>query len=326
MRSFIAVLLAGIIAVPTPADGQCSAPTPPLMPSDGLAAYESLVAVLLASPEETVKLVRCPNGTDPCLIVSMMDCATPRNSCAAVSDAQTERRCQATDELSQVGVVLSMALDQRSAESFRAWFNTIEVLREATGNADELPGWLARVTWPKNQDNPQATITVTQTDDATDANLRMALALYIAGNSSSPWLTESEKASYRAAADEIALAIRNHDYIDEFYDVRGGIRYWLASGRKAASTNGSVYCFQTPDKKPDCGGISFAGYHGDAIVTMLAAYANTCDSTYLAFAGDSFRSYLHAAVRGDVPRAADAVRILGPESERAGNIRSAVQE
>lgn len=308
MIRFLTITLV-VLATPlatVEAQNQCFPPAsfpppmtgPAFVDKDGDAiTYEKLAAALLASPNETVKVVECPNSGDECLVVSMMTCTTPNSSeCAATVQPGRTSRCQATDEFSQVGVVLAMGQDQVSAQRFKAWFHTTRELRNLTGNPNTLPGWLSRVEWDNGVSMPKAAITVTQFDDASDGNIRMALALYLAANSASPWIAAADRVLYRQAANELALQIRQADFIHRHRDVRGGVDEWLASGRKAAANNDRVWC-DSPNPS-DCGGVSFAGYHGDAMILMLAAYASTCDATYLNFVTGAMQSYLYASNYG----------------------------
>ena len=304
-RSLAALFIASL-AFAAGADDQCGTPTSvPLLSSsttfDGV-SYDSLISAWLATPGKPLQLIDCPNGGQ-CLWVPWYDgsdsCETADlklTECSAV--AANGESCLVTDEFSQVGMVLAMGTSAESAAAFDAWFNTLQILRgpvTASGPDDpeysrRLPGWLARLRVAAEGN----TITMIQTgnpgrvDDAIDATARVIIALYTAANSSSPDFGV-QRVSYLQAANELAAAMVAHDFRQKPYF---GINYWMGAGWRTVAENADVYNKFTVDY---CGMRSFAGYYGDVIIALLAAFANTCDETYETVALDAWKNYLRAS-------------------------------
>ncbi|HKO56184.1 MAG TPA: fibronectin type III domain-containing protein [Thermoanaerobaculia bacterium] len=187
--------------------------------------------------------------------------------------------CVVTDELSQVGLALAL----RGSASFDPWVKTVRALLPASG--PPLPLWNVRVTVGTGN---AATIDATPAngDDASDATARIITSLHTAA--ASPSFSDPQRGAYRTLADQISAAFVN----DFVHHPAYGISYWLASGR---NTGGRSTPFSPGCTPPDCDPFSYAGYHGDVVIAMLAAYRATGNELYRTLAVDTVKNYLLAA-------------------------------
>jgi len=302
LGSFLAIMLAFAAA----ADDRCGPPlsSPPFADDKTFngVAFNTLIDVWLATDKKPLQFFECPDGGQ-CLWVPWYagsgSCETANlklTECSA-SLAMNES-CLVTDEFSQAGMVLAMGTTAASANAFSAWFNTLQILRgpmTASGPDDplysrRLPGWLARLRVAPEGN----TITMIQTgdpgrtDDAIDATARVVIALYAAANSSSSQF-DARRLEYRIAANELAAAMKQNDFRALTYF---GIDHWMGAGWRTVAENADVYNKFTDGH---CGMRSFAGYYGDVIIALLAARANTCDSSYEDVATDALENYLYAS-------------------------------
>jgi hypothetical protein len=110
------------------------------------------------------------------------------------------------------------------------------------------------------------------------------IALYVASNSE--YFSASAKQEYKAFADTMVEDFVKYDFVKVCKpNGRGNqICNWLASG---AATGAS--------KRLDTTDFSYAGYHGDVVLALLAAYKSTGSQQYLTVARDTAENYLLAA-------------------------------
>lgn len=191
--------------------------------------------------------------------------------------------CLVSDEFSQVGLALAMR-EQAVAipDAFHRWYNTVRAVRRAS--APRLPIWNVRVA----VSGTTATIDPASNDDASDATARIIYALYVASTNSQ--FTAQQQAAYRTLADELAAA-----FVSDFVDFQdAGMLYWLATGLNTGARDTPYWSPQqcTP---PNCAAFTFAGYHGDVVIALLAAYRSTGLELYRSMALDTIRNYLVAA-------------------------------
>jgi hypothetical protein len=304
LRHVTTAVVMMLFAFSDAAQTSCSAPAfVPILPlektftsKDAQAVnYENVVDAWLA-PASPIKTVTCPNGIDQCLVVPVLadssSCAVNYGICYSTGGSATER-CIATDEMSQFGMALAMARGSAYAVKFAQWYNTLASMRAA--GRYTLPPWVVRIVWTSGPTTLAARSTSdSDVNDAVDGTARIALALFIAANN--PTFPDADRVRYRRAAIEISLAMRDHDFIAQSRFVRGRtVSNWLAAGWRVAETNGEVYCGQPEELKEECGTVGFAGYYGDVMIALLAAYANTGDVSFRSAVGDIFQNYLYAA-------------------------------
>ncbi|HEX2121844.1 MAG TPA: hypothetical protein VHL59_09400, partial [Thermoanaerobaculia bacterium] len=172
-----------------------------------------------------------------------------------------DRNCMVTDEFSQV----LLASAQGTIESrVQKLVNTLQAI---DGNYGALPAWIVTRTGD--------TLLFSDRNSASDADARIVLALYIAARS--PHFSSTARASFRTLADQMAADFLLHDFRDEPRTGRNGvqIRYWLASGGAQA------------DSGLDSQHFGHAGYYGDAVIALLAAYHATGNVSYRDAARDT---------------------------------------
>lgn len=258
-------------------------------------SYENVVDAWLVSGSP-LRTVTCPDGTNQCLVVPVLSsstsCSVDYGRCNATPGSATER-CVATDEMSQFGIALAMARGSTYAARFAEWFNTLSAMRPLGKYG--LPPWIVRVVWTGGT-------TTIATKDATNGNLndaidgtaRVALALYIAADN--PTFPDGDRMRYLRAANDLATAMLERDFVDRSLTVRGRtVNKWLTGGWFIAETNGNVSCGEPPERKNNCGTVGFAGYYGDVMIALLSAYAHTGDVKFHDAAGDTLQNYLYAS-------------------------------
>lgn len=266
----------------------CSTPYSPVTQSitdaDGNAlSYDALTGSWFTGVH-ALPVRTCPNGVAQCLLVpqfhSSAECDIQDPASCGWTNATSTQGCQVTDEFSQVGMALAMSTD---AAHFAQWYNTLQAILVSVDNtADKLPAWRQRIDWT----GAQAAITVSETDDASDATARIIIALYIAADSNA---MSSQRAAYLSLANQLAAVFAARDYVKHAITARNRVvNNWLASGWVTAKFHPDVIC-------SDGCTFSYAGYYGDAAIAMLAAYAHTHDSAYLTIVDDTVQNYLTAS-------------------------------
>lgn len=217
-----------------------------------------------------VQALTCPTGacawvpwyssSSACAVAQLNDCNIPGGATAT-------QNCMVTDELSQVFLVTAQGTNESRVQQL------VRTLDAIDNTPSGLPAWKVRR-------NGNA-LDFSQSDNgnsASDADARILIALYTAANSS--YFSASAKADFRTRADALAANFLAHDFRN---DPRGGITYWLAGGANQASGGlGS-------------NGFSYAGYYGDAVLALLAAYRSTSNANYRTAAQDTVNAYLLAA-------------------------------
>ncbi len=218
-----------------------------------------------------------PNDTvDPWKNLDWDKCSVPQ------ANRDNNHFCVVTDELSQVGVALAMRGPTNALDfAFDRFYNTVRKLRRSS--EPKLPQWNLRVT----VSGGAASFESIGDDDASDATARIIYALYIAASNDSFDL--ARRAAYRQLADELGA-----DFVADFVKSSGlGMYYWLATGFQTGSRSTPI----EPDgcTPPNCNPFSFAGYHGDVVIALLAAYHSTGNPIYKNVAIDTVKNYLAAA-------------------------------
>lgn len=191
--------------------------------------------------------------------------------CNPPGGVAADRNCMVSDEFSQV----LLATAQGKSESESRVQKLVATLQAIAGNYGSLPAWIVTRTGD--------TLIFSDRNSASDADARIVLALYIAARS--PYFSATARASFRTLADPMAADFLQHDFRDEPHAGRNGIqiRYWLASGGAQADSGLASNNF------------GHAGYYGDAVIALLAAYHMTGTLSYRNAAIDTVNSYLLAA-------------------------------
>ena len=289
MRLRLVVMIAMLWAFAARAQ-VCATPYTPVTQSitdaDGNAlSYDALTGSWFVGAH-ALPVRTCPNGVGQCLLVpqfhSSSECSLEDATKCGWSSPTSTQGCQVTDEFSQVGMALAMSTD---ATHFAEWYNTLQtILVNVDGTADKLPAWRQRIDWT----GAQGAITVSETDDASDATARIIIALYIAADSNAMSL---QRAAYLSLANQLTAAFAARDYVKHAITARNRVvNNWLASGWVTAKFHPDVVCTDS-----SCPTFSYAGYYGDAAIAMLAAYAHTHDAAYLTLVDDTVQNYLTAA-------------------------------
>jgi hypothetical protein len=239
------------------------------------ATFDYLVNVWFDPTRHVIQEIACPTGT--CLWVPWYSSSTSCNytvlhtDCGITPDGSYTMSCLASDELSQVGLALSMSDKQAQ---FDEWVTTIRFLI-ANSTTVALPAWLAR--------RNGSTLSVTDGGDASDATARIIIALYVGANNDR-FPDSTAKASYRALANNLAHAFIQDDFATRIIIVGGvTITHWLGGGSGTAMGHSDLE-----------GMDSWSGYYGDAVIALLAAYRSTSDPVFLSYARDTIASYLVA--------------------------------
>lgn len=242
-----------------------------------LEMFDYLTAVWFRSDRHVVNHVSCPQGTClwvPWYIHSDLCTTTDLHTNCGVPSPNFEDNCLVSDELSQLGVGIAMSSHQ---DWFDEWVAMIRTLLVGAAG-QELPVWQAK--------RQSGTISTSVTsDDASDATARIISALYIAA--ASPRFTDAgKKAAYRSLADSLAHTFLTRDFVHRSLTGSTGatITNWLAGGHVTAESNANL-----------TGAESFAGYFGDVILALLAAFHSTGDPAFAAAARDTAEAYLTAA-------------------------------
>lgn len=202
----------------------------------------------------------------------------PLSECGGSGSATLSHNCMVTDEFSQVFLATAQGTNTTRVQEL---FNTLRLIASGSngGLFETLPAWRAR-----RQDN---TVSVASSgaerDSASDADARIVLALYIAASSTS--FPEADRTTWRNHANAMAADFLEHDFRRECRTGRNGgqICDWLATGGNAANGQLSYDYF------------TYAGYYGDAVIALLAAYKALNQSQYLNAARDTVNAYLLAA-------------------------------
>jgi len=218
-----------------------------------------------------------PNGPEPWKNLDWDKCSVP------TQNRDNNHFCLVTDEFSQVGMALAMRGPTSVISSaFDRWLNTVRKLRRA--DEPRLPQWNVRIT----VSGGAATFENIGDDDASDATARIVYALYIAA--ANEGFTLTRRAEYRQLADELSA-----DFLSDFVEYSGlDMNYWLATGFQTGSRSTPIGT-ANPCIVPNCDPFTFAGYHGDVVIALLAAYRATGDTIYRTVAIDTVKNYLAAA-------------------------------
>lgn len=192
-------------------------------------------------------------------------------SCNPPGGVAADRNCMVSDEFSQV----LLATAQGTSENESRMQKLVAMLQAIAGNYGSLPAWIVTRTGD--------TLIFTDRNSASDADARIVLALYIAAGS--PHFSPTARASFRTLADQMAAHFLQYDFRHECRAGRNGVPicHWLAGGgAQAGSGLGS-------------NNFGHAGYYGDAVIALLAAYRATGTQSYRDAAIDTVNSYLLAA-------------------------------
>jgi len=178
-----------------------------------------------------------------------------------------------TDEFSLVVGLTAAGKDQARMD---ATVNTLKSLRSPLYGS--LPVWKA-----SRSGNTISTAVTGNGDTAADADARFVWYLYVAANS--PYFDAAARTRYKQLADEMAADFLQHDFVKTCKPGRNGVQIcsWFASG--AATGHGDL----------TWNDFSYAGYYGDAVIALLAAYRNTGGQNFLDAARDTVNVYLLAA-------------------------------
>ena len=277
---FVALPLAAQSCPPAAADPILDPSAPGLAGMSRLASFDHFVDVWLDPANHVTQSVSCPTGT--CLWVpwyASSDSCTTSNlhtKCGLAPDGSYTISCLASDEFSQVGMALAMSSRQTA---FDQWVATVRFLVNGS-TSGQLPAWLAG----RNGN----TFSITDGGDASDATARILIALYVAANSDR-FTNAAAKAGYASLADGIAQAFLTHDFVTRTLTLPDGttITHWLGGGSGTAGGHPSLDCME-----------SWAGYYGDVVIALLAAYRSSGDPTYALYAVDTINSYFAAASYG----------------------------
>lgn len=251
--------------------------------------YETLAEAIMNLSGTPVKIIKCPGGAADCLMVVKTANGSPDlDICDATGDP--DARCIISDEFSLAGMILSMARGRTNADRFHAWFNMLQILRGVTANdaidSKLLPSWNVRVDFDANNNT-----TITRvSDDAIDGSARSAIALYTAARSAA--FDAGRRAQYLLAANQLAAAILQHDFIHQPYTLRARDVDAILAGSWHQAL---ALCTNAAADKSACDKDAYAGYFGDVVIMLLMAHTATGDDDYLEAARDTLQTYFFAA-------------------------------
>ena len=196
-------------------------------------------------------------------------------SACNIGSVNMSLNCMVTDEFSQVGIGLSMGVNATRMDQF---YNTLLVIN---GSFGQLPSW--KIIRNGTQIIPVDARTNSNGNTASDADARVIIALYNAGNNSNFNLANRTK--YIALANNLSRDFLLYDVVKESHVsnvISGNISYWLSDGAvQSISGLGSNDFIHT-------------GYFPDAIIAMIQA-CNHINSTYCAVAQNITLEYLQAS-------------------------------
>lgn len=184
-----------------------------------------------------------------------------------------------TDEFSQIGLLLSLGMNQTKFIQFK---NTVNVINSSRA---QLPGWQVFINESTSNIDACKSGYNGNCDTASDANARIVIALYGASNNTA-FTNTSDNANSYALASNISANMVTYEVVNQCYNStlgNGNICWWLAAG--SVSKNNGL-------GSTDFG---YSGYYGDATIAMLAACAETGNQTYCAIAGNFTLNYLQAS-------------------------------
>ncbi len=190
-----------------------------------------------------------------------------------VGTANMTVNSEVTDEFSEIGLLLALTPDSISATRFYYWSNTVISLNSSYG---QLPCWVAS--------RNGTSIYCSVTDTASDASTRIALAYYIASKNN--YTSSGNASAYLQIASNLSRDHLNYEVWTQadksgipYGD--GFIHYWASGGAEGIASQGN-------NSNP----FVWTGYSHDFIASMLSAYNNTANSTYLTVANDYVAQYL----------------------------------
>lgn len=260
----------------------CGGPPPLVDPNSAGFANESRAAnharLLDAwwTNSSVVQSLNCPTGS--CAWVPWYDSTSVcngnlKNDCGLTGSPTLQQNCMVSDELSQVFLATAQGTNEVRIQQLVRMADAIRGSRFGS-----LPAWKAS----HNGDS----ISIASSNNgntASDADARVIIALYTAAGNSS--FSAAARADFRSRADAMAADFLRYDFVQESHAGRNGVQifYWLASGGQQAISGFSSSMFD------------YAGYFGDAVVALLAAYRSTGNQNYLNAARDTVNAYLLAA-------------------------------
>jgi hypothetical protein len=180
-----------------------------------------------------------------------------------------------TDEFSQMGVLVAMGKDQQRMDSF---YKTVQAIKSTNGN---LPSWRVY----RSGDALEACKPGINgnCDTASDGTARIIIALFTASENQY-FADAAKKGDYARLAKALADDMLRYEVETTCRPTPfGTVCHWLAGGSEVKKAGISASDF------------AYTGYYPDAIIAMLAAYADTGDVKYSAAAKDFTLNYLQAA-------------------------------
>jgi hypothetical protein len=276
-----------IVFFPAAAVAQVCNPAspPPLLAASGASgvgtmsrqeAFDYLVNVWFDPTRNVIQEINCPAGR--CLWVPFYENDTScdftklKTDCGVTPDNSYTISCLSSDQFSQVGYALAMSADQAA---FDEWVTTTQFLID-NSTTTEVPAWLAK--------RNGAVLSIADGSDASDATARIIIALYVAATNGR-FSNATAKASYRSMADRLAGKFILDDFATRSATIGGiTITHWLGGGSATALNHSNLDGMEM-----------WAGYYGDAVIALLAAFRSTGDATFLTYAQDTVASYLVAA-------------------------------
>jgi hypothetical protein len=199
------------------------------------------------------------------------ECTVARlnGGCNPPGGLAADRNCMVTDEFSQVLLASAQGTVESRVQKLVATLQAID------GNYGALPAWIVTRTGD--------TLLFSDRNSASDADARIVLALFIAAGSTH--FSPAARDNFRTRALALASDFLQHDFRHECRTGRNGVPicWWLASGGAQVASGLGSYKF------------AHAGYFGDAVIALLAAYRASGNQNYLNAAKDTVNAYLLAA-------------------------------
>lgn len=198
------------------------------------------------------------------------------SSCNSGQVIDLTHNCMASDEFSQVAILISVANNQARMDQIA---KTVDAIRSTHGTTMSWRSY-------RNGNSIEACRVGVNSncDAASDADARVGIAFYL--GSENPEFDEEARAEYLSRANQMAADVLRYEVVQSCKPSSQGygqICYWLAAGPGAKSGGMASTDF------------GYSGYYQDAIELMLRACDKTGNVTYCTVAGNLTLNYLQAA-------------------------------
>ena len=235
---------------------------------DGLFANDNVVTTI-----DDALWIPWFSSSSSCALSDLQD----GGNCNSGESIDFTHNCMVTDEMSQVGILVSMGTNQTRMDQF------VRMLQRINSTNGDLPAW--RVYRDGTSIEPCRSGINGGCDTASDATARFLIALYSAANNSR-FSDQQSRDDYLLLANRYAASFVAREMVigcKESSLGYGQICYWLAAGSNS--------------KSGGLGGTDFGytGYYADAIIAMLQACTMTGNETYCRVAGNLTLNYLQAS-------------------------------